>query len=348
MRQNGITLSTIAIGSDADTQLLRRLADQGNGRYYFTDDPRNIPKLVTHEAATASANRLVESEFKPRVLAPSPILRDFVGNALPSLNGYVVTTPKAGAEVVMASQTDDPILAQWQYGLGRAVAFLSSVDSLWGKNWLQWPDVQRFWAQALRWAMPSPLDSTMQFAADVRGPTTHLTVDVVTDEGGYANLLDTQAQITPAPPNRPDSMTVTLRQTGPGRYEGVYTPKTPGAYIVQVIQREGDKEVRNEIFGFVVPYSPEYRLNLDGANVLERIAAAGGGRILQRPVEAFQRTTTQLPVDRVDLWQSLITFALILFPLDVGIRRLWPLTVHMRRLRLRERVGATFQWPGRR
>src|SRR5215207_2642416 len=49
MRAQGITLSTVAIGSDADFNLLRRLAEMGNGRYYEGNDPFDLPQLVVKE-----------------------------------------------------------------------------------------------------------------------------------------------------------------------------------------------------------------------------------------------------------------------------------------------------------
>jgi uncharacterized protein (DUF58 family) len=75
MRQDSVTLSTIAIGSDADTQLLEDLAKQGEGRYYYVDRFRDIPKVTTKEAKIASGSPIVEGDIQPKLLAPSPIMR---------------------------------------------------------------------------------------------------------------------------------------------------------------------------------------------------------------------------------------------------------------------------------
>lgn len=48
-KAEGITLSTVAIGSFADTQLLEQLADQCDGRYYYSDLGSDIPKIFAKE-----------------------------------------------------------------------------------------------------------------------------------------------------------------------------------------------------------------------------------------------------------------------------------------------------------
>ena len=53
MRQRNITLSTVAVGGSADTQLLQRLAENGNGRYYFTDEFTDLPEIFAKETILA-------------------------------------------------------------------------------------------------------------------------------------------------------------------------------------------------------------------------------------------------------------------------------------------------------
>ncbi|HEU5089459.1 MAG TPA: VWA domain-containing protein, partial [Roseiflexaceae bacterium] len=50
MQSQNLTLSTIAIGSDADTELLREMAQLGGGRYHFASQPDDIPRLTLMES----------------------------------------------------------------------------------------------------------------------------------------------------------------------------------------------------------------------------------------------------------------------------------------------------------
>jgi hypothetical protein len=79
---------------------------------------------------------IFEEPFTPKVLAASEVTKG-VG-AYPQLQGYVCTTPKARAELPLVSDKGDPLLAHWQYGLGRAVAWTSDAKSRWARNWLSW------------------------------------------------------------------------------------------------------------------------------------------------------------------------------------------------------------------
>jgi hypothetical protein len=48
------------------------------------------------------------------LLTPSPILRSIAPARLPPLAGFLATTPKPTAQVVLATDEGTPLLAQWQ------------------------------------------------------------------------------------------------------------------------------------------------------------------------------------------------------------------------------------------
>src|SRR5258708_19904746 len=83
----------------------------------------------THEAARRAT---IEEPFVPAIITSHPILTGL--GALPQLNGYVATTPKPAAQQVLISHLDDPVLAVWQYGLGRVAAWTSDALGLWTAN----------------------------------------------------------------------------------------------------------------------------------------------------------------------------------------------------------------------
>ena len=55
---------------------------------------------------------------------------------------------------MLAGVDEAPVLAQWQYGLGRAVAWTSDFKGKWGKDWVHWPAFPRFAAQLIGWTLP--------------------------------------------------------------------------------------------------------------------------------------------------------------------------------------------------
>jgi Mg-chelatase subunit ChlD len=86
-RAANITLSSIAIGSDSDIELLQDLAQWGAGRYHFAAAPNDIPRLTLLESEIARTEPQVEGDFRADLQTPHPALRDFAPNEIPRLAG---------------------------------------------------------------------------------------------------------------------------------------------------------------------------------------------------------------------------------------------------------------------
>ena len=52
-------------------------------------------------------------------------------NGVPKMNAYIGTTAKQGATVIAESEKEDPVLAEWQYGLGKTFAFTADSTGKW-------------------------------------------------------------------------------------------------------------------------------------------------------------------------------------------------------------------------
>ena len=72
---------------------------------------------------------------------PGPALAGVDTAAIPVLDGYVATTPKAAAEVALYAADHDPLLATWQYGLGEAAVWTSDTTGRWTAALLASPRV---------------------------------------------------------------------------------------------------------------------------------------------------------------------------------------------------------------
>ncbi|HEX3246165.1 MAG TPA: VWA domain-containing protein [Chloroflexota bacterium] len=320
MRPRDITLSTVAVGSDSDTKLLTMLANIGEGRYYFTERSTEIPKIASKEANILTRNAMVEGDVSVLNGEPSPIMRGISAD-LPTLQGYIGTTPRPRAVTALGTDRGDPLLAHWQYGLGRVVAWTSDTEGHWSNAWLDSSEARRVWSQAVRWSMPEPQRPELKVSALVDGPWVTLRAESVRDDGTFADLQDTRATVvTPGG----EAVEARLPQRAPGIYELRTEAPGPGVYRVLFAQYENGKSVRDEMSGFVVLPNPETRgLGVNHA-LLDQLAARTGGRALTDPadIQSLERTD----IDRQEpLWHWLAALALLLLPLDVAIRRLrWP------------------------
>ncbi|HST04396.1 MAG TPA: VWA domain-containing protein, partial [Chloroflexia bacterium] len=317
MSDNEITLSTVAVGIDANTNLMQYLAQQGKGNYYYTEDGNALPQIFAHESHIASRSYLIEHPFEPARTSASPILEGIGG--LPELQGYVGTSPRAGGQVALVSDAGDPVLAQWQYGLGRVVAWTSDAKGQWASQWVGWSDFARFWSQALRWATATEAGGALQPQVSLEGGVAHITVDATSPDGQYLNNLQSSAVVV-APDNI--TSTVALRQTAAGRYEGSLPATQEGAYLVRVGATGGDKVSLSRTIGVVVPYSPEYRGDATDNGLMARLANLTSGRTLA-PDDPAAPFVHNLPGVRstTPLWPLLLLLAILLLPFDIGLRR---------------------------
>lgn len=330
MAANNITLSTVAVGLDADTNLMKYLAQEGKGNYYYTEDGNALPQIFAHESHIASRSYLIEHQFVPERTSPTAILEGIGG--LPVLQGYIGTSPRPGGQVALVSDAGDPVLAQWQYGLGRVVAWTSDAKGQWARDWVGWSDFARFWAQTVKWSTGTEAGGALQPRVTLEGGVAKVTVDATSPDGQYLNGLNVSAVAV-----GPDSITstVTLRQAAAGRYEGEFAATEEGAYLLRVGATGGENNANLvQTLGLVVPYSPEYRGDATDNGLLARLIGLTGGRSLNlsEPEAAFEHTVQGVQTT-TDLWPLLLLLAILLLPFDIGVRR-----VRMTRADLREWV----------
>ena len=119
---------TVMIGGHVAPDTMTFIAEMGRGRFYDVRSPAQLPQIFIKEAAVILKSAIFEEPFKPQVASSSELIRGISGAEMPPLLGYVATSVKPRAETPIMSEKGDPVLAHWQYGLGRAVAFTSDAE----------------------------------------------------------------------------------------------------------------------------------------------------------------------------------------------------------------------------
>ena len=309
MRAEGIQLTVVSIGIGEDVPFLQTIAKLGEGRFHLTTRAANLPNIFTEEAALAQRNYIVEQPFFPAQGIASPILSEI--NAVPQLQGYVASSAKPAAQVVLKANEIDPLLATWQYGLGRAVAFTSDATSRWAASWTQWQEFARFWAQAIRWTILERKDAPIQAQVMTRGGQTIIAVtapDLAPSTALTATILNSDGV----------TQTAQLAQTAPGEYEAAAQMDAPGAYFVRISTGAAGEET---ILSWAKPYSQEYAPSAKAAPNMRAWAQAGGGAELGAPAQAFA-LNMPLASSRQELFPLLLALAALLLPFDVAVRRI--------------------------
>jgi len=213
MIADGVTVSTIGIGPDADAALLSAIARIGHGRFYAVSHPADLPQIFIKETAVVLKSAISEEPFVPRWVSVTEPVRGLVD--FPRLLGHVVTEPRTRAETPLQTDGGDPLLAHWQFGLGRTVAFTSDARSRWAKDWIGWDQYRRFWQQMVRWTLRRVDDADFAIELTSERGTGRVLVEALDEHGGFLNFLDLHAVVVGPGDTRE---TLQLRQIGPGRY----------------------------------------------------------------------------------------------------------------------------------
>jgi Ca-activated chloride channel family protein len=323
MQKDQITMSTVAIGADADQALLGKLAELAKGRFYAAIDETTIPAIFSREAVLISRTYVVNQSFTPAYTGGSD-WSELFRSGIPMLNGYIATTAKETAESILISPEPDPIAARWQYGSGRSVAWTSDVNGKWSSEWVAWPGFPQALVQMIKWTFPQFQTVPMELTAHLNGNEARLEAR----SGGSEFMGELKAIITD---EELQAQEVQFTSTVPGEYTANLTINKPGVYLAatELIVADNDtgaegRSIGKLTTGFVIPYSPEYRITANkGEEKLHRLAELTGGRLLslENPEDVF--AYDPVPFRKlIPIHEYLLIAALLLLLLDIAVRRI--------------------------
>jgi uncharacterized membrane protein len=313
-----ITLSTVMIGGHVLPDPMMAMAAQGGGRFYDVRSPADLPQIFVKEAAVILKSAIYEEPFRPQLAGGSELVRGIGADEYPTLFGYVATTGKPRAEIPLVTDKGDPLLAHWQFGLGRAVAFTSDAKAKWGAQWLTWEKYRQFWSQVAQWSLRRLENADFTAEVVIDKGEGHIRVEALDEEGNYRNFLQLQTVVVGP---RGERQMLRLEQTGPGHYEARFPTREVGAYQINLLEFQEGQVRGAQVLGASLSYSPEFSSPEPNHHLLRRLAESGGGKILDPRVENPFQLRREKTFQPQELWPLLLKLAIILFVLDVAVRR---------------------------
>lgn len=301
-KKKHITLSTVAIGHDADRQLLESLSELAGGRFYDVEDETTIPSILSRETAMISRTYIVDDPFYP-VIYHSEGWNQLFEEGVPQMNAYIGTTAKTTANVIAESEKEDPVLAEWQYGLGRTIAFTSDSTGAWTGDWGRWDRWVDFWNTAISRLLPTYNEIAYDIRMDGEGSF------LITDPTNQAAFLDVAVV-----DEYGNELEVHLEPISASKVRAVADAK-PGLVFFRISKDDNVYQA-----GLTVPYSSEYRLQPLNEKLLEEVADKTGGKIVEDPQEVFRKFNEQ-GATRQSIATIILLVSLLLFFVDITIRR---------------------------
>ncbi|ETP68544.1 VWA domain-containing protein [Planococcus glaciei] len=300
-KDKNVTLSTVSIGSDADKNLLESLATTGSGRYYDVTDATTIPAILSRETIMMSRTYIVDKPFQPVVY--NSRWNDLFTAGVPQMNAYIATTAKSTASVALESEEEDPVLATWNYGLGKTIAYTSGSGG-WSGDFQSWQNWPAFWNRTVSELLPSFAEIPFSVTAKQQG------VYAIEDPSRKSAIINVTAV-----DEKGNEVPLKSEPVAPGEIE-VTMDAEPGLVFFSVSNENG----ASYRTGLTVPYGAEYKISNPNLPLLTTLAERSGGQVLGSLDEAMRdipyESGSQKPIQ-----QFLLLLAMLLFFADITIRR---------------------------
>jgi hypothetical protein len=261
---------------------------------------------MEHTGSTA-----VETALNAQVAKETEILDGVDFATAPALKGYVRYESKPAAETILRVDRQDPLLARWQYGLGRAAVFTSDAKTRWATDWVSWKGYDKFWTNLTRDLLPH-----------ARGGEASVEYDSV------SGALDVVYRLGPAG-EEPAKIPAIFAVGTDGFQKPVDVKKTAaGTYRgrLQIGARQGLFRIRpvedSSVFPEVGLYRPEAELTEYGSNplLLRQVAEFTGGRFEPSPKDVFDPGNRSLNI-QLSLWPGLLALAVALNLAELLMRK---------------------------
>lgn len=312
MKDAGITLSAVSVGKDSDKVLLKRLAEDSGGRYYYSDEFTDLPKIFTKETFMAGKKYINDEEFYPVIGSGGSILQGI--SALPSIGGFINSTEKPRADVVLYAKDKAPLLASWQYGLGRSIAYLSDYQGHWSSKLINTDEGVRLFRNMMSYALRKQVGSDITVSVEPMGDKSRVLVGLP-----YLSEERTLEAKIIAPDMTENN--AQLKIISPGKYEGEIPFSSTGAYIMNLKTLINEEE-GSIVTGFNIPYSPEYDIRnmSQGKAKLMKVAELTGGRVIENMDDVFM-PLPQRVYESYNIGGIILILAIIFLLIDIASRR---------------------------
>ena len=314
LNANDVTLSTVAMGTDADGVLLERLARQGAGRFYSSDSQKDIPRIFAKEVFLSGESYLQNGDFSLIVNGSDQLTAGLFEEGWPHIKGYVAASVKTGASSIIRSDKDNPILTYWQYGLGKSVAWNSDADGIWTGSFAGSDDYALLWRRISDLSFGQSDSGRDELDTGEKDADGEVIIRYKTQQFDNDTSVSGMYQ-------KPDgsSVRIDLQRKKPGVFEGKLDESEPGIYFISLKKEESKEQTGGVTGAAVIQFSDEYRFDITDLAVKSFVRLYGKELTVSDTV--WGRISNSLKVSE-SLVTLLLLMAVLLFVFDIASRRL--------------------------
>jgi uncharacterized membrane protein/Mg-chelatase subunit ChlD len=279
--KENITVTVIGLGkdTDSDADLLRDIAARGSGRIFFTDDANELPRLFAQDTFIVARSAFVDEATAQRTSGSLFTLTGRQFSGMPAIGGYNLTYLRNGASAAVLTEDEHhaPVVAAWQAGNGRVVAYTGEIDGRFTGALAKWPQIGDYYTSLVRWVagarpqLPGDMLVTQQVVNGVNNITLQL------DPERPSTRVTRTPRVTTLAGQPPSVTQADMTWRTPDEL-GIEVPLDGAATFLSTVDVPGVGRVT--LPPVALPYSPELAPAAagEGRAALERIARATGGK----------------------------------------------------------------------
>lgn len=214
-RREGVTVSTMGVGTDLNRILLEELATGTGGRFYRVSGPEEVPALLFEDRKNEA--RPPFQQGRTRILALN-------GEEVATVDGMSLYSTAPGATVVLTDAVGDPLLASRERKNRAVLLFASDLHGTYTSEFFSKPLAAGIFKDRLDTLFSErPLEVSLLEGR--RG--VHV--------GLRSDCLVRPALLVTAPGHVP--IEVEFRKSGEGNWETRVVPPAPGRYTASILDR---------------------------------------------------------------------------------------------------------------
>jgi uncharacterized membrane protein len=306
-----VTISTVGLGQDVNRSYLVKISTNAGGKSYFLTEPQGLEQILLRDVMEHTGTTAVEKSLQAEVIKNVDILAGVDIAKAPQLKGYIRFIPKPSSEVLLNIDRKEPLLARWQYGLGRAAVWTSDAKPRWASDWIAWPGYDKLWTNLGRDLLPRA--QAGEATAEYDGASGKLLVDYRLGKGvAEPATIPKVFAIGPGGFEKP----VRIHKVASGTFRGeVEIGTQQGLFRVRPVED-------SPVFPEVGLYRPEAELSTYGADeaLLRQVAEFTGGRFQPDPRAVFEAGPRSV-ASSMSLWPGLLALAVLLSLTELVLRK---------------------------
>ena len=306
-----VTISTVGLGQDVNRAYLEKVATLAKGKSYFLTDPSGLEQILLKDVLEHTGSTAIEHPIVPVVMKSTDVLNGLNMAEAPPLKGYVKFISKPTADTILSAEKQDPLLAEWQYGLGRSAVFASDAKARWADQWVAWSGFDRFWVNVFRDLLPH--SQSGEATAEYDPASGNLQVDY------------RLARNIPDPPVVPQIFVfgpngfqkpIPVKKIAEGTFRGeLAVGNQQGLFRIRPVED-------SRFFPETGLYRQEEEFNEYGSNeaLLRQVAEFTHGRFNPKPDQVFDGGGKSVSTT-IELWPAMLAFALLLNLTELVVRK---------------------------